>query len=172
MSFNQLQTIPCELTLKGMAHGPQLRWQPVKEFEALRASSSQIAQDFDFKDGDRYRFDILKGDLQEIRATFRPEKDCRVVFFIRGVEVVYDAGKQEIVIGNHHAAAPLIDGEQKLIMVIDRTMLTIWASDGLTYIPWPVIPAEREVHAEFTIQGGSMRASRLDRYTLKSIWDK
>ena len=57
---------------------------------------------------------------------FRPEKASRVVIRLRGIDVAYDASKDELVIGNHRVSAPLQNGEQNLILVIDRTMLTVW----------------------------------------------
>jgi fructan beta-fructosidase len=171
MSFNQLQTIPCELTLRGMAHGPQLRWQPVKEFATLRSGSPVRVTNVTLKAGDPNPLRDLKGELLEIRATLRHEKDSQVLIRVRGVDVLYDATKQEIVIGNHRASAPLLDGEQRLIVVIDRTMLTVWASDGLTYIPWPVIPADSELNASITMHGAPVEIKELEGHVLRSIWE-
>ncbi|HET6424472.1 MAG TPA: glycoside hydrolase family 32 protein, partial [Planctomycetaceae bacterium] len=172
MPFNQLQTIPCELKLKAMAHGPQLQWHPVKEFESLRTGKPITGKDITLKSGDDNPLRDLKGELLEIEVTFQPAKDSQTVIRVRGIDIVYDAAKQEVVLGNHRAAAPLQNGEQQLRIVVDRTLLTIWASDGLTYIPWPVIPAATELGVSITVQGGPVVVKELEGHQLRSIWDQ
>ncbi len=170
MPFNQLLTIPCELTLHKTADGPRLRWQPVKEFETLRGSHSHRIDRIKLNLGEPQSISNFKDELLEVRATFRPEKGSRFVIRIRGIDVAYDAGKEEVVIGDHRAPAPLLNGEQRMILMIDRTLLTVWASDGQTYIPWPIIPTETELSATVTVQGTPIEIKNLEGHALRSIW--
>ncbi len=169
MPFNQLQTIPCELSLRSTAEGPRLRWQPI-EMKTLRGNYSVRADGLKLSAGKSHSVGDLKGELLEIRAAFRPESESRVVIRIRGIDVVYDAAKQELAIGNHRVPAPLVNGEQRMIVIVDRTLLTIWASDGLTYVPWPVIPAATELGVSITVQDGSLELKELAGHQLHSIW--
>lgn len=171
MPFNQLQTIPCELSLRSTAEGPRLRWQPVQEFESLRGQHSIRYDRIKLKLGEPQSLSDFKDELLEVRAVFRPEKASRIVIRIRGIDVAYDAAKEEIMIGDHRVSAPLHNGEQSLTMIIDRTMLTVWASDGLTYIPWPVIPAASELSASITVHGAPVEIKQLDAHALRSIWE-
>ncbi len=50
-----------------------------------------------------------RGELLEIRADFTPAPDSEVVFKVRGVEIRYDAAKQEITVDKARAPAPLRD---------------------------------------------------------------
>lgn len=172
MPFNQLQTIPCELSLRSTAEGPRLRWQPVKEFDTLRQQNFTNGKEIVLRDGEAHILKELNSELQELSLTFKPENGARTTVRIRGIDVVYDAAKQEIALGNHRAPAPLMNGEQHLHLIIDRTLLTIWASDGLTYIPWPVIPAPKDVQPQVSVAGGSIRVSDLSSSKLRSIWEQ
>ena len=171
MPFNQLQTIPCELSLRSTADGPRLRWQPVKEFELLRGQHSNRFDRIKLNLGESHALSDFNSELLEVRAVFRPEKASRVVIRLRGIDVAYDASKDEFVIGNHRVSAPLHNGEQNLILVIDRTMLTVWSSDGLTYIPWPVIPAKQDLSASITVNVAPVEFKRLETHALRSIWE-
>ncbi len=172
MPFNQLQTIPCELSLRGTADGPRLSWKPAKEFETLRARSHVVPVGFALDPGDKDRVEDVKGELLEFGITFHPTKSSRLSIRLHGTEVVYDAEKQEIVLGNHRVPAPLHNGEQRLVAVVDRTFLTIWASHGLTYIPWPNIPMGKERGLALSAAGGPVRVTNMDIHELRSIWDQ
>lgn len=170
MSFNQLLTIPCTLELVSTNDGPRVRWQPVKEMASLRLQSWQAGPP-KLQPGDANPLADASGELLEVRAEFRPAADSTVTFEVRGVDVTYDATKQEIVIGNHRAPAPLADGMQKLILIADRTMFTVWASDGLTYIPFPVIPQANAVGVNISVKGGVSEFRQLTAARLNSIWN-
>jgi hypothetical protein len=112
----------------------------------------------------------FEGELLEIRAEFQPEAGAEVAFTIRGIPVSYDATRQEIVVNGHRAAAPLQQGWQRLALYIDRTVLEVFASDGLTYVPMPAIPDVKDRTLRLTVRGGAANFAVLDAYVLKSIW--
>ena len=81
----------------------------------------------------------------------------------------------------HRAPAPLIDGRQRLTIFVDRTMLEVFASDGLTYVPLPFIPKAEDQSVSVTLHAGSARLSAAEEaaieqtlqvYRLKSCWTK
>ena len=114
----------------------------------------------------------MKGELLEVRAEFDPGTATQIEFTLRGISVVYDVKQQEIIVNGHLAPAPLIQGKQRLQMFIDRTTIEVFASDGLTYMPLPVIPKAVDRSASLAVKGGKATFSKLEAYELKSIWEK
>jgi sucrose-6-phosphate hydrolase SacC (GH32 family) len=68
--------------------------------------------------------------------------------------------------------APLMDGKQRLTVFVDRTMLEVFASDGLTYVPLPFIPRKEDRTVSVQVKGGKARLTSLQVYKLKSIWER
>jgi|GEM_PF-122058 len=154
MPFNQAMSLPLELKLRATPEGPRMTWAPVKELETLRDGPDQSGALANFR-----------GELIELRAEFGP---VNVTFTIRGAAISYDAAKQEIVVNNHRAPAPPVDGKQRLIVYVDRTALEVFASDGLSYIPMPFTPKPEDQSVAVT--GGKVRS--LEVYKLKSCWSR
>jgi sucrose-6-phosphate hydrolase SacC (GH32 family) len=169
MPFNQCMSIPLELTLRSTPAGPRLAWQPVKELEALRAASHRMGP-LTLKEGDANPLAQGGGELLELRAEFEPGSAAEVAFTVRGVPILYDAKAEEIIVNKHRAPAPLRGGRQRLIVYVDRTAVEVFASDGLSYVPMPVIPKDDERSVGVAVKGGPVRFTRLDAYELKSIW--
>ena len=74
--------------------------------------------------------------------------------------------------GKHVAPAPLRNGKQSLILLVDRTNITLWASDGLSYVVVPVIPKPEDLSVGVSVKGGPVKFTTLDAFELKSIWEK
>jgi fructan beta-fructosidase len=94
-----------------------------------------------------------------------------VTFTIRGATIRYDAAQQEIVVNNHRAPAPLVEGKQRLIIYVDRTALEVFASDGLSYVPLPLVPEPEDQSVVVEVPGGKAKMTSLQVYRLKSIWE-
>jgi len=171
MPFNQLQTFPCELTLRSTSAGSRLCWQPVKELETLRVKS-WTADKSSLAEGDANPLADVHGELLEIRADFTPAADSEVVFNVRGVEIRYNAAKQEISGTDVRAPAPLRNGRQRITIFADRNYFTVFAGDGLTYMPFPVIPKSDSLGVEVKVKGGAIAVQQLETFKLKSIWEK
>ncbi len=139
MSFNQCMTLPLELTLHSTPDGERLTWHPAKELQKLRTNTHR-RRTLTLGPGDPNPLAKAKGELLEIRADFEPGTDGEVRFEVRGVPIVYSAKKQELSVNNHRTPAPLRGGRQRLIIYTDRTAFEVFGSDGLTYVPMPVIP--------------------------------
>ena len=170
MPFNQLQTLPCELQLHQTPEGQRLRRLPIKEQETLRTKSWPIGK-LDLTEGAANPLAGVQGELLEIRADLQPAADSEVILNVRGVEIHYNAARQEISVNGLRAPAPLQEGHQRLIIFTDRTYFTIFASDGLTYIPLPIIAKPADLGAEIKVQGGATKVQNLEAYALKSIWE-
>jgi len=159
MPFNQAMSLPLELKLRQTAEGPRLTWTPVKELESLRDGADQGGSLSNFK-----------AELMEIRASFEPGDAEMVEMNIRGAKIGYDVKKQEIVVNGHRASAPLVDGKQNITVYVDRTVLEIFASDGLTYIPLPFVPKAEDQFVTVEEKSGKTKGLPVQAYKLKSCW--
>lgn len=169
MPFNQSMTVPLELKLASTAEGPRMTFTPVRELQALRAKSHR----FDgaaLAPGGANPLAQVRGELLELRAEFAPGAAAEVAFNVRGATVAYDARKQELVVNNHRAPAPLRGGKQRLAIYCDRTGLEVFASDGLCYVPMPFQPKSENLSLEAAAAGGSLRFDALQVHELKSAW--
>jgi sucrose-6-phosphate hydrolase SacC (GH32 family) len=169
MPFNQCMSVPMELKLITTADGPRLTWTPVKELQALRAQSHRLAAQR-LKEGDVNPLAGLRGELLELRAEFEPGDAAEIAFRIRGAAIVYDTDKQEISVNGHRAPAPLCDGRQHIVVYSDRTALEVFASDGLSYVPMPVIAKPEDTSLEAAVRGGAASFIALEVHELKSAW--
>ena len=169
MPFNQSMSIPLELKLRSTPDGPRMTWTPVRELESLRARS--------------HRFDAvtltpestnplanLKAELVEMKADFEPGEASEVAFTVRGANIVYDVKKQQLVVDNLRANAPLRGGKQRLTIFCDRNGLEIFAADGLTYVPLPYLPKADDLALGLGAKGGAAKITKLEVHELKSAW--
>ncbi len=162
MPFNQAQSIPSDLTLRRHAEGVRLHRQPVQELALLREGPNQADVLADFR-----------GELIELRADIEPG-DCETIeLVVRGAKIAYYPKRQELVTNGHAAPAPVVDGRQRVTVFVDRTLLEVFASDGLTYVPMPFIPKadDQSVSIHDTdAQGRKAKRVSLQVYKLKSLW--
>jgi len=161
MPFNQLQSLPCELALRSTPEGARLRREPIRELESLRDGPNQADSPTE-----------LRAELIELRAEVEPGDADTVELNLRGANIVYDAMQQEITVHGHRVLAPFVDGKQRLAVFVDRTMLEVFASDGLIYIPLPFIPTQEDQSVSVQVKGGRARLTSLQVYRLKSIWER
>jgi fructan beta-fructosidase len=168
MPFNQGMSLPMELLLHTTSEGPRLAWRPVEELTGLRSRTiAKLAGER--KPGDE-PIRGASGELIEIRAEFVPDPSSVLTFRVRGVEIAYDAGKQELNVHGRRLSAPLRAGKQRLIVYADRTAFEVLAGDGLTYVPIPVNLDPRELRVTATISGGPIRFDSLEVYELRGVW--
>jgi sucrose-6-phosphate hydrolase SacC (GH32 family) len=160
MQFNQLMSLPSELTLRSTPAGVRLCRTPVKELESLRDGPNQADSLASFR-----------AELIELHAEFEPGDAETVEFDLRGAKIACDMKNHEIVVNGHRAPAPLVDGKQRLTAFVDRTIIEIFASDGLTYVPLPFIPKQEDQLVSVDVKGGHAKMTSLQVYKLKSIWE-
>ena len=171
MPFNQSMSLPMTLSLRSTAEGPRLARQPVQELAKLRVSSAHRGP-LRLKEGDANPLADAGGELLELRADFEPGDAAAVAFTVRGVPIVYDAGKEELMVNGHRALAPLKSGRQRLIVYADRTAFEVFADDGLVYVPMPVIPSPGDTAVRVSTKGGTVRFRTLDLHLLRSAWNR
>ncbi|MEI7731882.1 MAG: glycoside hydrolase family 32 protein [Verrucomicrobiota bacterium] len=169
MPFNQAMSFPLILNLRTTPEGPRLTWTPAPELESLRAKSHRCDATTLQPDSANPLAGVT-GELVELRAEFEPGDASEVTFTVRGATIVYDAKKQELVVNDLRAPAPLRDGKQRLTIFCDRTALEIFASDGLTYVPLPFQPAADNLALGVQVKGGNAKINALEAFNLRSIW--
>jgi fructan beta-fructosidase len=170
MPFNQSMTVPLELGLRQTIDGPRLTYMPVQELEQLRKKTDT----FDLKSiqpGDPNPLAAISAELMEIEVSFLPGDAKELVLNLRDVMIEYDFGKQELSVAGHKAPAPLRDGRQRLVILVDRTGVEVFASDGLCYVPMPynTNPENRKIFLE--ARGGKVVLESLKVNELKSAWE-
>jgi fructan beta-fructosidase len=170
MPFSQMMCLPCTLSLKTTAHGPRLAWHPIKEIEALRVKSHAIPAG-PLAVGDN-PLSKIEGELLEVRAEIAPGEAAEIDLVVRGVAVKYDVKKQEISVAGHKAPAPLRDGKLRLTAIVDRTSITVWAADGLTYVPMPALPKAEDRSLALHAKGGAAKVVSLAVHEVGSVWKR
>jgi sucrose-6-phosphate hydrolase SacC (GH32 family) len=171
MPFNQMMCFPCELALRTTPEGPRLTWRPVKEIENLRERSHRLGP-VTLGPGIANPLGKVKAELLDLSLEAEVGDETVLLLKVRGTEIRYEARKQEVIVAGHRAAAPLHRGKLHLRALADRTSLTVWAADGLAYVPWPVVPKREDRTLELSVSKGSAQVRTLEVHELRSIWGK
>jgi sucrose-6-phosphate hydrolase SacC (GH32 family) len=169
MPFNQSMTIPLELKLTATPDGPRLTFTPVRELEVLRAKSHRF-DGATLTPGGANPLAGVRGELLEVRAEIVPGDASEIRFVVRGATLAYDVAKQELVVNQHRAPAPLRHGNLRLIVYCDRTGLEVFAGDGLGYVPLPFQPKADDLSLAAEAHGGAAKFESLQVHELKSAW--
>lgn len=169
MPFNQSMTVPHELRLVETGGGPRLTRTPVRELESLRTATRKI-EPRKLSPGDSNPLAGWESELLELRAEFEPTPGSQVTFQLRGVAVTYDAAKEELAVAGHRAPAKLLDGRMQLVVYLDRTGLEVFASNGLVYLPFPIIVSPDDRSVVVKAAAGTAEFHRLEASELKSSW--
>jgi fructan beta-fructosidase len=95
-------------------------------------------------------------------------------FTVRGVPIVYDAGRRQLSCRGCAAplapAAGLHDGGIRLEILVDRTSIEIYGNGGRVYMPVGVVPADANRSLEVFAHGGAAKAESLEVWQLRSAW--
>ena len=169
MPFTQSMSLPAEHHLVETPEGLRLTWSPVKELEALRAQTYRQGP-LTLAPGEVNPLAKVDTDLLEIRATFRPASVGKTTFTIRGEPVSYDAGNGQLTVRDRRVATPLVDGKLSLAIYADRLSLEVYASNGLAYVPMPVMFDPKNRTALVSVEGPPVVFTQLDAYELHSVW--
>ena len=168
MPFNQMMTFACELTLRSTADGPRLCFQPVKELNRLHAARHAWSR-LNLAPGTNALAGI-RGDLFDLRAQFTVGNTDEVRFVVRGVPVVYDAAKQELICRDRRNPLPPLNGKVRLQLLVDHTSLEIFGNDGLLYMPMAGKFTPDDHSLALTVTGPAVRLDSLEVNELLSIW--
>ena len=168
MPFNQQMTFPCELRLRTAADGIRLFSTPVKEIEQLRRRA-HIWEDVDLTRGENLLSGI-RGDLFDIRAQFQKREAAEFGFKIRGIQLAYDLGKEQLSCMGKSASLAPVEGKIRLRILVDRTSVEIFGNDGRVALPIGVIFEDDSESLEVYSKGGITHVDSLEVYELRSAW--
>ena len=168
MPFNQCMLFPCVLTLRTTDEGIRMFAEPIQEIELLHAREHHW-RNVTLKPKNDL-LDTLSGDLFHLDCVFETRGTERVGFVIRGTEVVYDAGKQQLSCLDKSAPLQPRDGQIRLEILVDRTSIELFANDGRVYMPIGVIDADDNRSLQVFGQGQDPKLASLAVYELDSVW--
>lgn len=168
MPFNQAMSIPLELRLVRDADGPRMTWTPVAELRALRARSHHVGP-LPLEAG-RRTSPSTDADLLEVEISFTPSRDCHLTLTVRGLEIAYDTGTQELIVAGLRAPAPLVSGRQTITVYCDRIGYEIFAAGGRAFLPLATAPRATARGVAATVTTGRADDTQLDVYELRSAW--
>jgi fructan beta-fructosidase len=168
MPFNQQMTIPVELTLRTVEGNVQMFAEPVRELESLRQREHAWKQ-LVVEDG-KQTMEEISADLLDISVELAPETAGRAGVIVRGIPVIYDAGKKELACRD--VAVPLApeEGVVRLRILADRGSLEIFGNDGRAAISVAAIPAEEDRSLQLSAEGGAATFRALAVHELRSAW--
>jgi len=169
MPFNQCMLFPCVLTLRTTADGIRMFAEPIEEIERLHKKQHHW-RNVALKPGQNILSE-LSGDLFHIESAFDTQDAERVGFVIRGVEVVYDVGKQQLSCQGKTAPLKPQDGQVQLEILVDRTSIEIFANNGHVYMPIGIIGADDNRSLQVFGQGRNPKLASLAVYELDSAWN-
>ncbi len=170
--FNQAMSLPLQLALRSTPHGPRLAWQPAPELESLRLKTLHTPAQT-LSPGEPNPLAKLSGELLEVRLDFEPGARSEVSLTIRGIAIRYLCATQELWVNEQRVQAPLAPlsgGRQKIIAFVDRAGVEVFASDGLAYVPMPIVANPHDRSLELAVSGDPIRLRALDAYELSSSW--
>ncbi|WP_071597045.1 GH32 C-terminal domain-containing protein [Niabella aurantiaca] len=168
--FNQSMSLPMEHKLVGTPEGIRLTRMPVKEVEQLRTKMYNPGNKTIRENGTNPLKDI-RIELAEIRLELTPGKAKEIRLDVRGVPLIYNTGRQQLVVDGVTAPVPLQNGRLSLLVYADRTGLEIFANNGLVFMPVNINIDSSNRSLSLTVKGGPVKVSELKVYALKSIWE-
>ncbi len=157
MAFNQLQSLPMELSLKSTPAGPRLVRKPVTELQTLRTGGNQADSLAEFR-----------SELIELIASWDANEEIEMQ--VRDASLRYEAQQGKLTINDVEVALPKTVALQSLHIFVDRTVVEVLAADGQVYVTLPLI--SRSEHQSVQIAKGTDAFKRVELYRLDSIWRK
>lgn len=168
MTFNQSMSIPMEMKIITTPEGPRVIRIPVKELERLRDKKIRTGA-VTLTEKSANPLQAVSSDLVELHAKLEPGKATSVVFNLNGLELLYDISTQELSADGVKAKVPLQKGQLQLTIFIDRIGVEIFANNGLLFMPINKNLSDKKLSV--AVNGGKVKFSQLDVYTLKSAWE-
>jgi sucrose-6-phosphate hydrolase SacC (GH32 family) len=183
------QSEPRELTLRTVNGRPEIFQTPLREFTKLRSDAPYRETSQSVADE---RALGTTGTLLDIEATFRPQSaskfGLKVLTGANGEETVigYDVTTSRLYIdrtrsgtaaasitgfyGVHSAPLSLRDGKLDLRILIDNSIVEVFAEDGERVLTDLVYPAIGSNGLKVFAEGGTMALDAISVHKMRSIW--
>ncbi len=184
------QSTPRKLKLQRFKEGLRVTQQPVAEIESLRAKSLRLGNlsideanrkinaagfsgdvldlqaEIEVGGAEDVGFKVLQGDGQETLVGFTADP----------AEVYIDRTKSgkvdfhETFSGRHSARLDLVDGRVSLRILVDRSVIEVFAGDGRVAITDRVFPDPASTGLSLYSKGGKAKIVDLKAWKLRSAW--
>ena len=165
MPFNQQMSFPMVLALRRFPEGLQLTQLPVKELSLLHDRHYSSSGD---PDSVTDAFKDVRVDACEFRATIDPSESKSITFTIRGLPLKYDPTTRHLSTPHISCSLPLTDGKLRLVILVDRTSVEVFAQDGRVLLTECFLPADED--RQITITGPDAKVEKFECWKLKSSW--
>ena len=184
------QSVARELALERFPEGLRIVQQPAREIERLRGKSLSL-RDSTIDEGNRHiRAEAFSGGSLDLQAVIDPDSAREVglrvlegsgqetvVGFRRSpAEVFVDRSKSgyaelhETFAGRHSARLPVPDGLVRLRILVDRSVVEVFAGGGRVAITDRVFPDASSTGLSLYAKGGSAHIVSLDAWQVRSAW--
>ena len=170
MPFNQLFTLPVELTLRKTASGVRMFGNPIKELESLRSPGPISVADRRLTAKAPTASFKVKGQLFDILLTLKPGTAGRIQVRFGESGIRYEVGKSRV----NGMPLALQNGLAKIRILVDRPMYEVVVGDGARYQtdlrrrdggkPLGTISV--------TAEGGEATIKSMEIHQMQSIWKK
>ncbi len=170
MPFNQSMTFPVELTLRTTDDGVRMFAEPVRELKKLHARKHAWKR-LTVKPGQN-PLEKITGELFHIKADIEVGDAERFGLRIRGTSITYDSKKQRLQCRDKTADLKPVDGRIQLDILVDRTLIEVFANNGRVYMPMGGILPDDNHGLEIFTDSGETTLRSLEIYELKSIWSQ
>ncbi|WP_074310582.1 GH32 C-terminal domain-containing protein [Singulisphaera sp. GP187] len=169
MPFNQQMAIPAELSLRTTDEGIRMFARPVAELASLH-TKHHAWRDLGASELARDPLAAVTAELLEIKVEAEVGPTSKLTLRVRGVPVVYDAGKNRLSCGKHSAPLTSNKGTVRLQILVDRGSIEVFGNDGQVAISLGVIPAKGVQPLSASTDGEPPRIRLLEVDELGSTW--
>jgi sucrose-6-phosphate hydrolase SacC (GH32 family) len=165
MPFDQQMSFPVTLRLRRFPEGLKLTQEPIAELSKLHDQKhtwsgrlgTQIAP-----------FPDLQIDACEIRATIDSDRAKALTFNVCGQNVSFETATRRLSTSQFSSTLPTNDRRLRLVILVDRTSLEVFAQDGRLLLTECFVPKTDE-HA-IKLTGAGANVESLECWTLTSSW--
>jgi fructan beta-fructosidase len=175
-------TLPVELSLdRDLEDKIVLHYAPVKELQSLRLQPVEIHEQTIGEACTLLTDKGVKGELFEVIAEFEIGKAKEFGLEFRkgpagSFKIGYDVSGRKLTLRDPHGTELLSQilhakrGRVKLHLLLDRSMVDVFANDGITWncAYFKADPADQGI--ELYTKGGPVKLLTLDFWPLKSVW--
>jgi len=168
MPLNQMMRLPVELTLRKTGEGRRMFAKPVREIERLR--EARLAWNDVTVSAGSDPVGEVEGELLHVRATLRPQGTTKCGLVVHGTEIAWDATTGTLSCLDKTASLLPTDGSLRLELLVDRTSIEIFASEGQVYLPMAVAGPQGNKSLQVLATGGPVKVESLEIHRLRSAW--
>jgi sucrose-6-phosphate hydrolase SacC (GH32 family) len=165
MPFSQGMTVPLELSLRTTPAGLRLCFNPVQELIAL-SWSANVLQSITLAQANE-ALAATSHELLDLELRLIPDVSRPLVVNVRGETLSYDPNSGSLSFAGSTAPVTLQDGRLDLRLLVDRSVMEVFAGRGeAAFAALTIFP---EDHPGIRLEGCG-KVDQLTIHSLKSIW--